>query len=363
MAAIIRQYFREGWYPSGNKQANDSFLASSALLKAMLINSAQALTGLSTTGSSTLASKDEITTLSSVPSYYQGWGRPQLDEILSIGVAANVFGLYVDDGSVAVQNVTNRLCIEVYSNLQPLKVTVVWTDPPASPAAGGILVSNIDLIMAAVGSYEYRSNFAEDLDSVNNVEQLVLEGIDLAPGYYSVLVHGTYLPQGDQPYAIVITGDFNITSDSCTLDCPFNCGGSSNGQCINGLCLCEGGYYGPDCSLSWCPNACSGNGVCTKEGVCMCHLDWEGADCSSLAASDSSDEETIDLSIFIGVTIAIFFVGILFAFPLGAYVALHRLRKKAIKKKRETMLLLQPSSPINTDNSNISRASISSVSL
>ena len=38
-AALVRQYFVEGWYPEGRKVAEDALVPSSALLKAMLINS------------------------------------------------------------------------------------------------------------------------------------------------------------------------------------------------------------------------------------------------------------------------------------------------------------------------------------
>jgi len=222
---------------------------------------------------------------------------------------------------------------------------VVWTDPPASPAAGLILVNNIDLLLTGVSGLEYRSNFGEELDTVNNVEQIVLSGINLGPGFYSVLIHGTYLPMGAQPYALVITGDFNTTTESCTDACPFNCG-NTNGQCINGLCLCNEGYYGPDCSLSWCPKGCSGNGICMKEGRCICQNDWTGTDCSTKVNSDSSQSEGIlggvTLGEIIGISVAVFFFGVLVAFPVGMCVTFRFLRKKAIKKKRETIMLMMP---------------------
>ena len=42
-AAIARQYFREGWYNTGNKNISLGFDPSAALLKATLINSAQGM--------------------------------------------------------------------------------------------------------------------------------------------------------------------------------------------------------------------------------------------------------------------------------------------------------------------------------
>jgi len=343
LAGIIRQYFREGWYPSG-AMGGTPFYPSSALLKAMLINSGQAATGLTTTGSSNLPTKSEFKTLSGIPSFVQGWGRPQLDLILPIGVSASNFGFYVENSTVAEANVTNRVCIHVNSNSKPLKITVVWTDPPASPASGIMLINNIDLILAGIGGIEYRSNFGQELDSLNNVEQIIISEEEVQAGYYSILIHGTHLPMGSQPYALVVTGDFAI-STSCTLDCPLRCG-INNGQCINGLCSCNAGYYGPDCSLSWCPSDCNGNGVCTSEGSCECNLNWSGTDCSKLNPANNGNESGssafVSLATFVGISVAVFFGGIVLALPLGVCLALLVLRKKAIKKKRETMRLMMP---------------------
>ena len=38
IAALVRQYYTEGWYPSGARQPHHAFTPSGALLKATLIN-------------------------------------------------------------------------------------------------------------------------------------------------------------------------------------------------------------------------------------------------------------------------------------------------------------------------------------
>nr|XP_018668975.1 tenascin-R-like [Ciona intestinalis] len=60
--------------------------------------------------------------------------------------------------------------------------------------------------------------------------------------------------------------------------CPRRCSG--NGKCISGLCQCDRGYQGDDCSESICVNACSGHGACNKHGRCQCWGQWSGEDCS-----------------------------------------------------------------------------------
>jgi len=44
-AAIVRQYFTEGWYPSGTKTPGDAFTPSAALMKAVIINGGFNMTG------------------------------------------------------------------------------------------------------------------------------------------------------------------------------------------------------------------------------------------------------------------------------------------------------------------------------
>ncbi len=44
-AALVRQYFMEGWHPNGIKESSEGFDPSAALVKAVLINGAQDVTG------------------------------------------------------------------------------------------------------------------------------------------------------------------------------------------------------------------------------------------------------------------------------------------------------------------------------
>src|SRR5207244_6303171 len=65
-AAIIRQYFVDGWYPSGSPVANNAMNPSAALLRAILIASGQQVTG-----SGTVARSSTDTW----PNNEQGFGR------------------------------------------------------------------------------------------------------------------------------------------------------------------------------------------------------------------------------------------------------------------------------------------------
>jgi len=52
--ALTRQYFMEGWYPSGTKTATQALAPSASLLKAVLVHSAQEMTGLGAYSDSTV---------------------------------------------------------------------------------------------------------------------------------------------------------------------------------------------------------------------------------------------------------------------------------------------------------------------
>lgn len=73
-AAIVRQYFMDGWYPSGFLHPNDGFTPSGALMKAILVHGGQPLQYISDGASSTKTSWGDD---------HQGYGRTQLDTVLS----------------------------------------------------------------------------------------------------------------------------------------------------------------------------------------------------------------------------------------------------------------------------------------
>lgn len=83
-AGIIRQYFVDGYYPSGSANSADSFDPSGALLKAMILASGQPLQRtISETGVSSTA------IASAYPDTRQGYGRMQLNKVLHFDTSSN----------------------------------------------------------------------------------------------------------------------------------------------------------------------------------------------------------------------------------------------------------------------------------
>ena len=57
---------------------------------------------------------------------------------------------------------------------------------------------------------------------------------------------------------------------------------SGRGVCVDGLCECDDGWGGVECSSKLCPAGCSSHGFC-MDGVCSCEAGWEGIDCGLAA--------------------------------------------------------------------------------
>ena len=143
---LIRQYFRQGFYPSGSPNTVDIFTPSGALLKAMLLASAQYMQYMisadaSSTGKSTSITKS--TPVSGYPSTEQGYGRIQIDHTLNFGPSnLNPISLFIigdtNTASASYKRFTaggqshtytfSTAAANIPSNV---RVALVWTDPPS----------------------------------------------------------------------------------------------------------------------------------------------------------------------------------------------------------------------------------------
>lgn len=195
-AALVRQYFEEGYYPSGQATPGDGFSPSAALMKATLI-----------------ASAAQMARTSPIPSFDQGWGRIQLDRALRFGAASR--GVRVVDGERSFASSGEapfELSVEVAGADEPLSVTLVWTDAPSSPAAAINLVNDLDLSVQLGGTTWLGNRMAGgrsipggEADRLNNVERVVVP----APrgGRARVVVTPHHIPEGPQDFALVVTGE------------------------------------------------------------------------------------------------------------------------------------------------------------
>ncbi|NPE27269.1 S8 family serine peptidase [Methanococcoides sp. SA1] len=168
-AALVRQYYVD----------NESIYPTAALLKATLINGATDL------GKSSDA---------------QGWGRVDIEESLFPSTPRTM--QYQDNISLGYKDHWSA-SYHLNNSSVPFKATLVWTDQPATISASKSLVNNLDLnISCPDGTY-----LGNGGDNTNNVEQVELSSP--STGWYTVTVNGTNVPDGPQPFAIVLSGPFS----------------------------------------------------------------------------------------------------------------------------------------------------------
>ena len=199
LAALVRQYFTDGFYPSGRRQTEDAVQPSAALVKAVLIASAVDL--------STRGCPDEP-----IPSRDQGWGLVQLDTALAF--AGDDHRLVVDDHRDGFRTAGDdpvELAVAV-SRPGRLKVVLVWTDAPSSSLADSNLVNDLDLTVSGPnGSYPGNhllnglSAPGGEPDRVNNVEVVWLPHAE--PGIWTIEVRPHAVLAPPQDFALAVTGD------------------------------------------------------------------------------------------------------------------------------------------------------------
>jgi hypothetical protein len=195
-AALVRQYFREGWYPSGIRVPQNSMIPSGALMKAMLINSAVRMYGVD-----------------GYPNDIAGWGVIRLQNVLLFDSAAH--NLKVEDNRTGIstdQTHPYELVVANAGKTEQLKVVLVWTDPPPRPGTSPKLINDLNLaVVSPDGSRTFLGNFFHggasttggSADRVNNVEVVLVN--NPAAGKWTVSVVGNAVKLGPQPYALVMT--------------------------------------------------------------------------------------------------------------------------------------------------------------
>jgi hypothetical protein len=85
----------------------------------------------------------------------------------------------------------------------PLCFTLVWTDYPGSTTAARAIVNQLDFVVTAPDGSTYSGNGTTD--RINNVQEVDFSSPTL--GVYTVTITGYNVPQGPQPFALVVSGN------------------------------------------------------------------------------------------------------------------------------------------------------------
>ncbi len=194
----------------------------------------------------------------------QGWGLINLTNSLPVSLtnldgaagATLVCDQSPTEALMTGQSRTRVISVAPAATNQPLRITLVWTDPPGNPAAGMKLVNNLDLVVTNLESGEvffgndfypaspfsrsWDTNNPPNLDVVNNVENVYL-GSPLGASYsVTVVARGvnvnavTAQTNGiAQDYALVISSGDGAISNALSLS--VNSMSSSNAPVVLNL--------------------------------------------------------------------------------------------------------------------------------
>lgn len=204
--ALIRQYYMEGFYPSGRAIASQAITPSAALLKATLIASARRVP-FKWTGRLLEDTRP-------VPSFEQGFGFPVLDDALYfVGDRSRlrVFDTATAQGLVEGDSYVQTVSVAPGTRL---KIVLVWTDPPAEAVppnnTSSRLINDLDLLVTdSTGHVSHGNEILHpgSPDRLNNVEVVEFTSPE---GSYQITVRANRIVVGPrQSFALVIAGDLN----------------------------------------------------------------------------------------------------------------------------------------------------------
>jgi hypothetical protein len=208
--ALVSQYYRDGWYPTGAAVVSNGFVPSNALIKATLINGAR------DTSTSLYPYTLNGHTMN-YPNGDAGWGA--IDTGDSLYFAGDAREIWMDDNKAGLITGQMREYKVSVATGTPLEITLVWTDFPGTVATWGALVNDLDLtVIGPTGTVYYGNNFgatSRQADSTNpagydhtNPVECVLLSTPGA-GTYTIRVNAITVPKGPQPFALVAAANFD----------------------------------------------------------------------------------------------------------------------------------------------------------
>jgi serine protease AprX len=193
-ATVVRDFYQKA----------ESHAASAALVKATLINSAVDMQDENNDG----ANDNDFP----IPNVHEGWGR------INLANATDDDHEFVDASPGLSTAGSDSYNFGVVSAGGAFKVTLVWSDYPSTAAAATNLVNNLNLVVTGPGgSPVYLGNVFNagwsqtggSADLVNNVENVYVQSA--AVGIWTVRVIGASVPQGPQPYALIMDSVSGVT--------------------------------------------------------------------------------------------------------------------------------------------------------
>jgi hypothetical protein len=208
LAALVRDYFLSGFYPSGTAKVADAMTPSGTLVKALVLASGEDM--------ATTAYPSTSIAITKRYSPDVGYGRANLPAVLHIGSGAPF--LWVQNNDTLGDGSTKTFFYNINGNGTPLRVMMAWYD-----AAGNALQKDADL-KVTIGSNVYWGNNLSSgwsttatatRDHTNNTEGVFVDASHGLPATGTVRVDVVgYSNPGGLNYSLVVVGD--VASQSVT---------------------------------------------------------------------------------------------------------------------------------------------------
>lgn len=210
-AALLRQFFADGFYPRGVKTTGDAYNPSGMVAKAVLLNGTNPIGG------------------ANWPNKNTGWGRAWLDgnlwfkNTMTGGDDTRRLRVFERVQAAGLQTgQSNEYTIANVAAGTELRATLAWFDPEAVAGVAKTLINNLDLEVVGPGGTLYKGNvFTGGIstsggaaDILNTVEQVRLT--TPVAGSYTLRVKATAVPGNGrvetdkQGYALVVSGGFGL---------------------------------------------------------------------------------------------------------------------------------------------------------
>jgi hypothetical protein len=134
--------------------------------------------------------------------YQQGWGGVDVGKVYNVGK-----NHFIIDESKPLYTGQSATYAIVPTGGGPLKISLVWTDVPATPGANPALVNNLNLRITDPGGIVYWGNYGLNTskwsssggsaDLLNNVENVFIQ--NPTPGVWTIEVIGQNVPLDGEP--------------------------------------------------------------------------------------------------------------------------------------------------------------------
>lgn len=142
---------------------------------------------------------------------FQGFGKLELTNALYLASSpTNSRRMYLDASQSLQTGADINYCVTPTTATQ-LHVVLVYHDYPATPQAAVASVNNLDLIVGRTSDDALAGNFVTNRDEKNNAEHVLYprSGTVAAGQTVYVKVRAWNVPNGPQPYSLVIAGNID----------------------------------------------------------------------------------------------------------------------------------------------------------